>query len=112
MSIEARSLSVILRVSLALFAGGAAAEPGDQPVSADWPQYRGPNRGNIAVNCPKLLDRWPTEDSMCARKPAFPVMICERNHHDRVACEDFVGFQRAGRTITGRCGLGKMKGID
>ena len=40
------------------FAGDGKAV--SQDAAAGWPQYRGPNRDNIAVNSPKLLDAWPT----------------------------------------------------
>jgi hypothetical protein len=52
---------VIVGVVLLLAAGALAAEPATQPPSADWPQWRGPNRDGIAPNSPKLLDAWPKE---------------------------------------------------
>ena len=35
----------------------AATEP---TTSADWPQFRGPDRNGVAPSSPKLLERWPT----------------------------------------------------
>ena len=35
---------------------------------AGWPQYRGPNRDNVAVNSPRLLDTWPKDGPPLAWK--------------------------------------------
>jgi outer membrane protein assembly factor BamB len=59
-------------LSLAVAAAGdltgapEAASP--SATQADWPQYRGPNRDNLAVNCPKLLSAWPKEGPPLAWK--------------------------------------------
>jgi outer membrane protein assembly factor BamB len=54
----------VLSCSVGCTAGAAAlAEPATTApsASADWPQWRGPNRNGIAPNGPKLLDSWPKE---------------------------------------------------
>jgi len=45
-------------VALAFLSPVSGGEP-KIAESADWPQFKGPNGDSIAVNSPKLLDRWP-----------------------------------------------------
>jgi outer membrane protein assembly factor BamB len=61
MSNTVSSLFVAGFALLALAAIAAAGEPATQPVSTDWPQWRGPTRDGIAPVGPKLLDKWPKE---------------------------------------------------
>ena len=65
------TLSVVVG-ALFLCTAGALAEPASQPAganaSADWPQYNGPNRDNVAVSSPKLLDAWPKDGPPLAWK--------------------------------------------
>jgi outer membrane protein assembly factor BamB len=45
-----------------------AAEVSSVAGENDWPQYSGPNRDNVAVKSPKLLDAWPKEGPPLAWK--------------------------------------------
>jgi outer membrane protein assembly factor BamB len=55
---------------IAIFAsfGYAAEPPASVAEKDDWPQYSGPNRDNVAINSPKLLDVWPKEGPPLAWK--------------------------------------------
>ena len=50
-----------LLLSLAVPAIGDPTTASDAAASADWPQWRGPNRDGVAPSSPKLLDSWPKE---------------------------------------------------
>ena len=49
----------ILLLSLAVPAVGDPTTAPDAAASADWPQWRGPNRDGVAPASPKLMDTWP-----------------------------------------------------
>jgi outer membrane protein assembly factor BamB len=61
MSNTVSSLFVAGFAVVALVAIASAGEPASQPVSGDWPQWRGPNRDGVAPSSPKLLDSWPKD---------------------------------------------------
>jgi hypothetical protein len=55
---------LIFALLLMVSVSSLPAEPTNQPAgaaSAEWPQWRGPNRDGVAVDSPKLLDSWPKE---------------------------------------------------
>ena len=64
MNIVARTGAWVVSFAGAICA--LAAEP-----TADWPQYRGPNRDGVVLNSPKLLDAWPTNGPALTWKSEF-----------------------------------------